>query len=118
MDIRLTTAISRNLEEAVQEGEFREELLYRHNVVTISLPPLRERRQDIPALVEHFLRRGGRSASITPQALTKLSDYHWPGNVRELENTIERAIVLAREGLVTESEIELRPAQSNSGVEV
>ena len=115
VDIRLIAATSRNLEEAVQEGEFREDLYYRLNVVTISLPPLRERRQDIPALVEHFLRCGGRSASITPQALTKLSGYHWPGNVRELENTIERAIVLARESVVTENEIELRPAHGNSG---
>ena len=114
VDIRLITATSRNLEEAVQEGEFREDLYYRLNVVTISLPPLRERRQDISTLVEHFLHRAGRSASITPQALTKLNEYHWPGNVRELENTNERAIVLAREGVVTENEIELRPAQTNS----
>jgi two-component system response regulator HydG len=114
IDIRLITATSRNLEEAIQEGEFREDLYYRLNVVTMSLPPLRERRQDIPALVEYFLHRGGRSASITTQALTKLNQYHWPGNIRELENTIERAIVLAREGVVTEKEIELRPAQSNS----
>jgi two-component system, NtrC family, response regulator AtoC len=114
VDIRLITATSRNLEEAIQEGEFREDLYYRLNVVTMSLPPLRERRQDIPALVEHFLHRGGRAASITTQALTKLSQYQWPGNIRELENTIERAIVLAREGVVTEKEIELRPAQTNS----
>jgi DNA-binding NtrC family response regulator len=114
VDIRLITATSRNLEEAIQEGEFREDLYYRLNVVTMSIPPLRERRQDIPALVEYFLHRGGRSASITALALAKLSQYHWPGNVRELENTIERAMVLAREGVVTENEIELRPVQSNS----
>jgi DNA-binding NtrC family response regulator len=114
VDIRLITATSRNLEEAIQEGEFREDLYYRLNVVTMSLPPLRERRQDIPALVEYFLHRGGRSASITALALAKLSQYHWPGNVRELENTIERAMVLAREGVATENEIELRPVQSNS----
>jgi DNA-binding NtrC family response regulator len=114
VDIRLITATSRNLEEAVQEGEFREDLYYRLNVVTVPLPPLRERRQDIPALVEHFLHRGGRAASITPKALTILSEYHWPGNVRELENTIERALVLAREGIVTENEVELRPVQSKS----
>jgi two-component system, NtrC family, response regulator AtoC len=107
-DIRLVTATSRNLEEAVQEGDFREDLYYRLNVVTISLPPLRERRQDIPALVEYFLNRRGKKASITPQALAVLGEYGWPGNVRELENTIERAIVLARDGLVTDSEIELR----------
>jgi transcriptional regulator with PAS, ATPase and Fis domain len=110
VDLRLVTATSRNLEEAVQEGEFREDLYYRLNVVTIPLPPLRERRQDIPALVEHFLHRGDRSASITNDALTKLNEYHWPGNVRELENAIERAVVLAREGLVTADEIVLRDA--------
>jgi two-component system response regulator AtoC len=114
VDIRLITATSQNLEEAVQEGEFREDLYYRLNVVTIALPPLRDRRQDIPALVEHFLRRRARSASITPEALAILTEYHWPGNVRELENTIERALVLAREGIVTEREVELRPVQNES----
>lgn len=111
VDLRLVAATSRNLEEAVQQGEFREDLYYRLNVVTIPLPPLRERRQDIPALVEHFLHRGERTASITNAALTKLNDYHWPGNVRELENAIERAVVLAREGLVTADEIVLRDAR-------
>lgn len=115
VDLRLVTATSRNLEEAVQEGEFREDLYYRLNVVTIPLPPLRDRMQDIPALVEHFLHRGGRSASITAEALTKLNEYHWPGNVRELENTIERAVVLAREGIVTAKEIELRPVHNKPG---
>jgi two-component system response regulator AtoC len=115
VDIRLVTATSRNLEEAVQEGEFREDLYYRLNVVAIHLPPLRDRKQDIPALVQHFLHRGGRTASISPGALAILSDYHWPGNVRELENTIERAIVLAREGIVTDAEIELRGPRKTTG---
>ncbi len=115
VDLRLVTATSRNLEEAVQEGEFREDLYYRLNVVTVPLPALRERRQDIPALVEHFLHSGGRSASITLEALTKLNDYHWPGNVRELENAIERAVVLAREGLVTADEIVLHGAHIEPG---
>jgi two-component system, NtrC family, response regulator AtoC len=87
VDIRLIAATSRNLEQAIEEGEFREDLYYRLNVVTIQLPP---RRQDIPSLVQHFLNRGGRKGSITPQALAILDEYHWPGNVRELENTIER----------------------------
>ena len=114
VDIRLVTATSRNLEGAVEEGEFREDLYYRLNVVAIHLPPLRDRRQDIPALVQHFLHRGARTASITPGALAILSEYHWPGNVRELENTIERAIVLAREGIVTDAEIELTAAHKAS----
>ncbi len=109
VDLRLITATSRNLEEAVGEGKFREDLYYRLNVITIQLPPLRERRQDIPALVQHFLQRGGRRVSITPGALALLCDYHWPGNVRELENAIERAAVLARSGVIDESDIQLHP---------
>ncbi len=115
VDIRLVAATSRNLEQAIEEGDFREDLYYRLNVVTIQLPPLRERRQDIPALVKHFLNRGGRKASITPQALGLLDEYYWPGNVRELENTIERALVLAREGVVTKAEIQLHPASQRTG---
>ena len=98
----------------MEEGEFREDLYYRLNVVTIQLPPLRERRQDIPALVQHFLNRGGRKASITPQALAMLDEHYWPGNVRELENTIERALALAREGIVTKAEIQLRAPSDRS----
>jgi DNA-binding NtrC family response regulator len=109
VDLRLVTATSRNLEEAVARGEFREDLYYRLNVVVIELPPLRERRQDIPALVEHFLRRGGRNLSMTPAALNLLCDYSWPGNVRELENTVERAAVLARSGIIDAAEIQLKP---------
>ncbi len=111
VDIRVVTATSRNLEEAVSEGEFREDLYYRLNVLAIVLPPLRERRQDIPALVQHFLNRSGQQRSVTPGALTLLCDYYWPGNVRELENTIERALVLAKNGVITESEVELTSRQ-------
>jgi DNA-binding NtrC family response regulator len=110
VDIRLIAATSRNLEQAVSEGAFREDLYYRLNVIAIEMPPLRDRRQDIPALVEHFLRRGERYFSITPGALNLLCDHDWPGNVRELENTIERAVVLARTGVIDESGIDLRPA--------
>jgi len=109
VDLRLITATSRNLEEAVGEGEFREDLYYRLNVITIELPPLRERRQDIPVLVQHFLQRGGQKVSMTPAALALLCDYHWPGNVRELENAVERAAVLARSGIIDESDIQLHP---------
>jgi DNA-binding NtrC family response regulator len=108
VDIRLVTATSRDLERAVNEGSFREDLYYRLNVVAIPLPPLRDRRQDIPALVQHFLNRSGSRVSITAPALALLCDYHWPGNVRELENAIERTLVLARSGVITEDEIQLR----------
>ncbi|MGA8599250.1 MAG: sigma-54 dependent transcriptional regulator [Bryobacteraceae bacterium] len=105
VDIRLITATAKNLEHAVAKGQLREDLYYRLNVVTISLPPLRERKQDIPALVQHFLQRNGHGTSITPEALSTLCEHHWPGNVRELENTIARALVLARGNLIDRSDI-------------
>jgi DNA-binding NtrC family response regulator len=100
IDIRLITATAKNLEQAVARGEFREDLYYRLNVVTVALPPLRERKQDIPALVRHFLQRSGQAVSLTPAALSLLCQHHWPGNVRELENTIARALVLARGNVI------------------
>ncbi len=110
VDLRLIAATSRNLEQAVAEGTFREDLYYRLSVVVIELPPLRERRQDIPALVEHFLHRGDRHFSITPAALNLLCEHDWPGNVRELENTLERAMVLARTNVIDVDHVQLRPA--------
>jgi two-component system response regulator AtoC len=107
VDLRLITATARNLEQAVSEGRFREDLYYRLNVVTITLPALRERRQDIPSLVDFFLHRSGRPVSMTPAALQKLCAHNWPGNVRELENTVERARVLAPAGIIDATEIQL-----------
>jgi DNA-binding NtrC family response regulator len=115
VDLRLITATSRDLEKAVSEGSFREDLYYRLNVVAIELPPLRERRQDIPALVEHFLRRGGRSTTMAPAGLSLLCDYHWPGNVRELENAVERAAVLAKSGIIDGQDIQLKSIYRDSG---
>lgn len=86
-------------------GDFREDLYYRLNVVTIALPPLRGRKQDVPALVQHFLQRNGSPVSITPAALALLCEHHWPGNVRELENTIVRALVLARGNVIDRDDI-------------
>ena len=105
VDIRLITATSKNLEQAVARGTFREDLYYRLNVVTIALPPLRERRQDIPALVQHFLHRSRPGISMTPAALATLCEHHWPGNVRELENTVTRALVLARGNIIDREDI-------------
>ena len=112
VDLRLITATSKNLEQAVGRGDFREDLYYRLNVVTIALPALRERRQDIPALVQHFLQRSGQAVSITPGALAALCEHHWPGNVRELENTIARALVLARGSVVDRADILLLESHS------
>ncbi len=100
-DIRLLAATNRNLEEMVAKKQFREDLFYRLNVVTISLPPLRERKDDIPMLVNHFLKEyskenGRHIEGITPEAMNLLMAYSWPGNVRELRNVIERMVVLAR----------------------
>jgi transcriptional regulator with GAF, ATPase, and Fis domain len=105
VDIRLIAATNKSLIEEVREGRFRADLYYRLNVVTIKMPPLRERREDIPALalsfLEKFSKKGNtRRKELSPEALTALMQYDWPGNVRELENAIERAVVLGPEGIV------------------
>jgi DNA-binding NtrC family response regulator len=101
IDVRVIAATNRDLAERVEAGEFREDLYYRLDVVTVHVPPLRERVEDIPALVHHFLQKhsvrlGKRVEHVDPEALERLSQYGWPGNVRELENAVERAIVLAK----------------------
>ncbi|HMJ12258.1 MAG TPA: sigma-54 dependent transcriptional regulator [Polyangiaceae bacterium] len=100
-DVRIVAATNRDLSAEVEAGRFREDLYYRLNVIAVTAPPLRARREDIPLLVDHFLgvycKKNGRSRLIVPgEVLTKLMDYSWPGNVRELENVIERAAVLCR----------------------
>lgn len=96
VDVRVVTATNRNLEEAVRNGSFREDLFYRINAVRLKLPPLRERVEDIPLLTEHFLQQRQVTKSVTADAQKALSAYPWRGNVRELENVIERAVILAR----------------------
>src|SRR5256885_6600746 len=100
VDVRLVAATNRDLRAALEEGTFREDLYYRLNVVAIDIPPLREHKEDIPALanyfLEHYARESAKSVtSITPEAMKRLVAYHWPGNVRELQNVIERASALA-----------------------
>ncbi len=99
IDVRVIAATARNLEEDVKKGAFREDLYYRLNVLSIKIPPLRDRAEDIPLLCDHFMERFNRSlnkkiTSIAPAAMSRLLEYPWPGNVRELENAIERALVL------------------------
>jgi two-component system response regulator AtoC len=106
IDIRVITATNRHLAQEVQKGRFREDLYYRLNVIHIDMPPLRERKDDIPLLVEHFLIKfrhspGAIPTTISEEALERLVDYDWPGNVRELENAIERAVVLSRGNPIT-----------------
>lgn len=112
VDVRLITATNRDLPSRIREGEFREDLYYRLNVVPIEIPPLRERREDIPILVAHFLRKynaetGKKINEIHPDVMRMLSAYSWPGNVRELENAIERAVVLARANVLTTENLSL-----------
>jgi two-component system, NtrC family, response regulator PilR len=99
VDVRVIAATNKNLEKAIATGEFREDLFYRLSVIPLHVPPLRERREDIPLLARHFLDRFRKSMeknieAISPQAMRRLESYDWPGNVRELENTIERAVAL------------------------
>lgn len=97
VDTRIIAATHKNLAMEVKHGRFREDLYFRLNVITLSLPPLRERREDIPALIDHFLNhfcQNIQKKRILPETLTAMTQYNWPGNVRELENTIERLVIL------------------------
>jgi len=120
VDVRLIAATNRDLRAALEEGTFREDLYYRLNVVPISIPPLREHKEDIPELAGHFIDRFGKDSTkeirgITPAALRLLIDYHWPGNVRELENIIERAVAFSDGPLIDTPDIrlDLSPALSS-----
>ncbi len=105
VDVRLVAATNRNLMEMANRGDFRSDLYYRLNVFPIMLPPLRERSEDIPALVAHFVEIYGRRMSreiehIPPTTMSALTSYHWPGNIRELQNLIERAVILSNDGVL------------------
>jgi transcriptional regulator with PAS, ATPase and Fis domain len=115
VDVRIIAATNRNLERSVKEGQFREDLYYRLNVVAINLPPLRERREDIAALAQYFLRKHSVAirksiTGIAEEARRKLEAYDWPGNVRELANVIERAVVLGSRPTVTLEDLPSRIA--------
>lgn len=108
IDVRIIAATNQNLAQAIRDGRFREDLYYRLNVVPIHLPPLRERREDIPLLVEHFLKKfdpQGRMRGPNCQAMKLLSEYHWPGNVRELENCLERAVIISSGPEITPADL-------------
>ncbi len=122
VDVRLIAATNKDLREALEQGTFREDLYYRLNVVPIDIAPLRERREDIPDLVNLFVSRCSGEAGkpiegITPEAMRILVNYHWPGNVRELQNIVERACALAKGNVLEPSDIHLdvRPAKTVNG---
>jgi len=119
VDIRVIAATNKNLSEAVKNGQFREDLFYRLNVVSLTLPPLRERRSDIPALAQAFLLRHAKEAKrpnmrLSSEALRALSRQAWPGNIRELDNTVARAVVLSANDFLTPEDLAL-PVEETSG---
>lgn len=121
VDVRIISATNVNLKKAVLEGRFRDDLYYRLNVVNIQIPPLRERKEDIPLLAKYILRRTARdnpkrTKNLSGDALDKLSNYYWPGNVRELFNVLQRSIVLSRGRLITAKEILLDSDLENSPI--
>jgi DNA-binding NtrC family response regulator len=119
VDVRVLAATNRDLDAMVKRAEFRDDLYYRLNVVTIELPPLRGRREDIPLLVDHFLRRFAAESQTAPKSVSReamdlLLKYDYPGNVRELENFVHRAVVLARGPVITTSDLPIHVAQLKS----
>ncbi len=119
VDVRVIAATNQNLKAAVAEKRFREDLFYRLNVVPLRIPPLRERREDVPLLAQHFLERyaerTGERRSLSPAALQKLVDYDWPGNVRELQNMIEQAAALSPEAILSERDIRFEAGSEAAG---
>jgi two-component system nitrogen regulation response regulator NtrX len=116
VDVRVVAATNKNLEQEIEHGNFREDLFYRLNVIPFFVPPLRERREDIPLLADYFLREfttayGRKPKELTPEAYGALADYHWPGNVRELRNLIERIVIMNPQVRVDARHIPLHPAR-------
>jgi DNA-binding NtrC family response regulator len=122
IDVRVLAATNVDLREALERGTFREDLYYRLNVVPVDIPPLRDRKEDIPFLAQHFLDKlmrdtGSRVERLSEEAVRRLESYHWPGNVRELENVIERSVVLCSDTVLTAEDVRLdiAPRAKNSG---
>jgi len=122
VDIRIIVATNKDLQKQVEQSKFRDDLYYRLNVINIHMPPLRDRKEDIPSLVEHFLAKHRYSATAQPaaiseEAIRRLIEYNWPGNVRELENVIERAVVLSRGQIITSRELPFGEHEAGEGEE-
>jgi len=119
VDIRLIAATNRNLPAMISNSEFREDLFYRINTIQVEIPPLRNRREDIPLFIDYFLRKytslyKRTGLSIQPQAISKLEAYDWPGNIRELQHTIEKAVILAEKEVIKANDLFLQPGKSLS----
>lgn len=117
VDVRVIAATNKNLEKSMRDGSFRDDLYYRMNVFPIFIPPLRERKEDIPLLVNHFIRKSAQQGKdvkgISHKALELLNNYHWPGNVRELENVVERAVALCSKSIISPGDL---PQNTREGV--
>ena len=118
VDFRCIAATNKNLEQLIEEGKFRPDLFYRLNVFRVELPPLRERREDIPLLVDHFVRKfslamNKRTSRVSPEAMNRLQQQPWPGNIRELENAVERAMVVAQEPELRPQDFIFKAAPTN-----
>lgn len=116
VDVRVVAATNKNLETEIERGNFREDLFYRLNVIPFSVPPLRERAEDIPLLANHFIKEyttayGRKPKELTPEAYAVLQDYHWPGNVRELKNLMERIVIMNPQAKIEARHIPLNPAK-------
>ena len=123
IDVRVMAATAKDLEAEVRKGTFREDLFYRLNVLSIKIPPLRERLEDIPLLCDHFIKQfnsrlNKKIEGIAPAAMSRLLEYYWPGNVRELENAIERGVVLAEDSLLQPDHFPLELGQQGSGDQI
>ena len=121
IDVRVLAATNRDLEALMKDGRFREDLYYRLNVVSVNLPPLRERRRDVPLLIEHLLAKHAGELGergLAPEALDRLVGYDWPGNVRELENVIQRAMVMATSGIILPEHLPIAPVSAAASVTV
>jgi transcriptional regulator with PAS, ATPase and Fis domain len=119
VDFRIICATNKDLEKAIQDGTFREDLYYRLNVFTVSVPPLRERKSDLPLLANYFIKKYSRAMakpmiSISPEAMEMLVRYNWPGNVRELENAIERAMVVGKPPTIRPEDLPFQLNERNS----
>jgi two-component system, NtrC family, response regulator AtoC len=120
VDVRVLAATNKPLENAVQDGTFREDLFYRLNVITIHIPPLRERREEIPVFLEFFLRKysefyGKQPPQFTDYAMTRMSEYSWPGNIRELENLVKRYVIVGNEAQIIRELSTHKPIMSSLG---